>query len=134
MLNGPFVQSILGLVGRPRPSPTASEPPARQTIVLLTSPVAEFQYHNGEAVWGKLRVGQPLTLVREPRDSYDDSAVRVEWKGYTLGYIPHIENHVVARLLDRGEKLSARIAELKDKGNSWEWDWERVRVEILLET
>lgn len=133
MLNPSFVQSILGLVGRPRPSSAASEPSARQLFVLFTSPVAEFQYHNGEAVWGELRVGQPLTLVREPRNPYDDSAVRVEWKGCTLGYVPRTENHAIARRLDRSEKLSARIVELKSKNDSWEWEWERVRFEVLLE-
>jgi len=38
-------------------------------------------------------------------------------------------------LLDRGEKLSARIVALNDNRDArrWEWDWERVRFEVLLE-
>jgi hypothetical protein len=39
-------------------------------------------------------------------------------------------------LLDRGEKLSARIVALNDRRSDrqWEWDWERVRFEVRLET
>lgn len=132
MLCRRFTQSILGVVDLASPSFATGEPPGRRTIFLQTSPVAEFQYHNGEAVWGELRVGQPLTLVREPRP-HDTSAVRVEWRGHKFGYVPRIENHAVAQLLDRGEKLSARIVELKNRNDSWEWEWERVRFEVLLE-
>jgi hypothetical protein len=83
--------------------------------------------------WGGLRVGETLTLVREPCNPYDAKAVRVEWLGHKLGYVPRMENHAVAQLLDRGAKLSARIVELKDERDSWEWEWERVRFEVLLE-
>lgn len=129
-----FTQSILGLVGLAIPASATSKPARRRTNLLQALPVAEFQYHNGEAVWGELRVGQPLTLVREPWNPYDEKAVRVEWLGHKLGYVPRTENDRVAQLLDRGEKLFARIVELNDENTgSWEWEWERVRFEIVME-
>lgn len=93
---------------------------------LQTSPLAGFQYHQGDAVWPQLAVGQPLQLVREADNKYDDRAVRVEWQGHKLGYIPRLDNAAVSQLLDRGEKLEAVIAGLAENGNPWE----RVRVEV----
>ena len=134
MLRCRFVQSFLGLAGLNPAAVARGLRAGCRTILLQASAVSEFQYHNGGAVWGRLRVGQALTLVREPRHPYDENAVRVEWLGHKLGYVPPPENHVVARLLDRGEKLIARIVELNDENsNSWEWEWARVRFEILLE-
>ena len=136
MLSCRFVQSFLGLAGlKLTPDGVAiAKRGQRRSILLQTSPVAEFQYHSGNAVWGGMRVGQALTLVREPLNPYDAKAVRVDWRGHKLGYVPRTENHAVAQLLDRGEKLSARIVELNDENSdSWEWEWERVRFEVLLE-
>lgn len=129
-----FIQSILGVNGLGRVAPAIGATTVRRVIRIQISPVAEFQYHNGEAVWGGMRVGQALTLVREPHNPCDAKAVRVDWLGHKLGYVPRTENHAVAELLDRGEKLSVRIVELNDgNSDSWEWEWERVRFEVLLE-
>jgi hypothetical protein len=93
--------------------------------------VAEFQYHNGAAVWGSLRMGQALTLVREPHHPCDKNAVRVDWLGHKLGYVPRTANHCIARRLDRGERVAARIVGLNDESSrSWEWKWARVWFEI----
>lgn len=48
MLRHPFTQSILGVVGQASPASATGEPAGRRTIFLQTSPVAEFQYHNGQ--------------------------------------------------------------------------------------
>jgi hypothetical protein len=88
-------------------------------ILLQTSPVAGFQYHRGEALWNRLEAGDALALIREPNNSYDAKAVRIEWKGHKLGYLPRVENHAVAQLLDRVEKFSARIVALKSGGDPW---------------
>lgn len=93
---------------------------------LQHSPIAGFQYHEGEAVWADLALGQPLQLIREPENKYDDRAVRVEFNGQKLGYLPRLDNAAVSQLLDRGENIQAVISELKVS----EDPWERVRVEV----
>lgn len=93
---------------------------------LQRSALAGFQYHHGETLWLQLSVGQMLQLVREPDNRYDDRAVRVEWQGYKLGYIPRLDNAAVSQLLDRGERLLAAIAWLNESSNPWE----RVGVEV----
>lgn len=97
-------------------------------IVLQDSPLAGFQYHAGRALWPQLRVGDALTLVREPDNPYDAKAVRVEWQGRKLGYVPRRENADAARLLDRGQALSARITRLAEVRDPWS----RVRFEIVM--
>ena len=128
MIRREFLHSLLVLAGlAPQASAgRAVAPPHR--VLLQASPVAGFQYHEGEAVWAGLREGLPLDLVREADNVHDDKAVRIEWAGRKLGYLPRVENHAVAQLLDRGERLAARIARLRESRNPRE----RVRVEVTL--
>lgn len=93
---------------------------------LQISPVAGFQYHQGETLWMQLAAGQPLTLVREPGNRFDQRAVRIDWQGEKLGYIPAIDNAAISQLMDRGETLSASIVGLKNSKNPWE----RIEVEV----
>jgi hypothetical protein len=97
-----------------------------KTILLQTSPVAGFQYHRGEALWNWLKVGDALELIREPENSYDRKAVRVEWQAASSVTLC-ARNHLVAQLLDRGKKLRARIVALEKNVPPWE------RIEFAIE-
>jgi hypothetical protein len=106
----------------------ADVPQVTARILLQSSPLAGFRYHEGKAVWDELKVGDVLELVREPDNPYDPKAVRVDWQGHVLGYVPRAENAAVARQIDRGEKLEARIVKLRKSRNPRE----RVLFEIYL--
>ncbi|MCA1926261.1 MAG: HIRAN domain-containing protein [Thiobacillus sp.] len=97
-------------------------------ILLQDSPLAGFQYHAGKSVWSRLRVGDALTLTREPDNPHDARAVRVDWRGHKLGYVPRRENADVARLLDNGQVLAARISRLAEGRDPWS----RVRFEVVM--
>jgi HIRAN domain len=97
-------------------------------ILLQESPLAGFQYHAGKALWPRMRVGDALTLIREPDNPFDANAVRVEWQGQKIGYVPRRDNADVARFMDRGQQLEARIARLAEVRDPWS----RVRFEILI--
>jgi hypothetical protein len=97
-------------------------------ILLQDSPLAGFQYHAGKKLWPQMQVGDALTLVREPDNPHDARAVRVEWQGHKIGYVPRRENADVARLMDGGEVLAARIVRLAEVRDPWS----RVRFEILV--
>lgn len=101
-----------------------------QSVKLLvqSSPLAGFQYHAGTSVWSELRVGDALALVREPDNPHDAKAVRVEWRGTMLGYLPRAENEAVAGAMDRGERVAGRIAALVTHKNPWR----RVRIEVFV--
>lgn len=89
-------------------------------IELQRSPVAGFQYHNGEAVWPQLIIGAYLDLVREPDNVHDPRAVRVDWQGAKIGYVPRVENAAVSHLLDGGQQVTARIVTLQAVDNPWD--------------
>jgi len=99
-------------------------------LLVQESPLAGFQFHEGKRLWEDLRVGDRLDLIREPENSYDARAVRVEWQGNKLGYVPRADNEAVARQLDRGARLEARITRLKQSRNPWQ----RVRFEVYVDS
>lgn len=81
-------------------------------FVVQRSLAAGLRHHAAKHVWDEMTVGDPLQLVREPANGEDVNAVRIEWRGFMLGYLPRSENTAVARQLDRGAPLRARVGEL----------------------
>ena len=97
-------------------------------ILVQSSPLAGSQYYAMAEVWHLIRPGDRLTLEREPGNRHDRNAVRVDWNGQQIGYVPRAENRAVARALDAGETLEARVARLRDDPNPWR----RVEIEVYL--
>jgi hypothetical protein len=104
-----------------------AEQPATR-ILVQSSPLAGFQFHEGKQLWNKLQIGDSLDLVREADNPHDSRAVRVEWNGHMLGYVPRAENAAVARQLDRGNKLEARIVRLTKHRDPWK----RIEFEVFV--
>lgn len=95
------------------PPPTRSAHPPRR-VLLQRSRLAGLGLFEAEAVWDKLRVGDPVRLVRETGHLLDENAVAVYWRTHKLGVLPRGENAMAAILLDRGDRLIARIDALRD--------------------
>ncbi|MCC6532140.1 MAG: HIRAN domain-containing protein [Burkholderiales bacterium] len=121
-----FLETLAALVGIGITAPARAA--AARMVELQRSPLAGFQYHRGEAVWPALAVGAALSLVREADNAYDARAVRVDWQGQKLGYVPRIDNAAVSHLLDAGHVLQAEIVRLCAAKNPWE----RVELAIFL--
>ena len=122
-----FIERIAALIGISVAAPAANAE-AAPPIELQRSPVAGFQYHQGEAMWSLLAVGAKLDLVREPENAYDERAVRIDWQGRKLGYVPRIDNAAVSHLLDSGHAVSAGIIALHESHNPWD----RIEFALLL--
>jgi hypothetical protein len=107
-----------------------ARPAAAESISVLvqSSPLAGSQYYALADSWPQMQVGDRLTLIREADNRHDRNAVRVEWRGRKLGYVPRAENRAVAAALDAGEALQARIATLRDEANPWH----RLEFEVFL--
>lgn len=90
---------------------------AETLLVVQRSPLAGFRHYEGREAWPGLQVGDRLELLREPDNPYDANAVRVRWRGRMLGYVPRRDNATVARLMDHGAALEARIAALREHRN-----------------
>jgi hypothetical protein len=86
--------------------------PARQ-LVLLSTYVAGTAYHDAGEAASALRPGDPIALHREHRSDYDPRAVEVRTRsGAKLGYLPRVDNHAIANLMDAGFEVTARVDEV----------------------
>jgi HIRAN domain-containing protein len=101
---------MFGLVVAATLAAAAEQPTAR--IVVQDAPLAGFVYYDGRALWAEMKKDDRLTLVREPANPHDVNAIRIEWRGHMLGYVPRRDNTDLARQLDRGARVEARITEL----------------------
>jgi hypothetical protein len=88
----------------------ADGPSAR--IVVQQAPLAGFVYYDAQAVWERMKTGDRLTLVREPANPHDKNAIRLEWQGHMLGYVPRRDNVYLSRQMDQGARAEARITAL----------------------
>jgi hypothetical protein len=98
-------------------------------ILVQSSPLAGYRYGEAAAVWPLLRLGDPLELVREAENPSDANAVRVDWRGRKLGYVPRRENAALAWGIDRGTPLRARISRLAEHASPSR----RIEFEVYLE-
>lgn len=98
-------------------------------LLVQSSPLAGFRYSEAAALWPMLRLGDALELVREPDNRFDPNAVRVEWRGRRLGYVPRRENAALAWGLDRGAPLRARLSRLAAHPNPAR----RIEFEVYIE-
>ena len=97
-------------------------------MLVQSSPLAGFQYYQGRQLWDEIKVGDALALVRESDNPHDRNAVRVEWQGHKLGYVPRRENQAVAQHMDRGGRVEARVSGLLVHRNPWQ----RIEFEVFV--
>ncbi len=114
MLSWKLVLAALGLALALGSPPAAA---AEALIIVQRSPLAGLRHYEAGAVWREMSAGDRLELVREPDNPYDINAVRVEWRNRKLGYLPRRDNAAVARQLDRGTPLQARVVVLRENRN-----------------
>ena len=129
MIRRDFIKSFVKAIGLAAlPAAVSAKELATRRFLIQQCPLAGFQYHEGEALWEQLGVGNRLELVREPANPFDANAIRIDWNGHKLGYLPRIQNLATARLLDEGNRLEARIGGLERHSNPWA----RMAVEVWL--
>ena len=121
-----FFQRLFGGLGVAVASPVVIA--GNRSVLIQESPLAGFQFHQGDIAWSSMTVGAPLDLVREPDNRHDPNAVAVYFRENKLGYVPRGENGAVAQMLDRGEEFAATISRLTLD----EDPWQRVRFNVFL--
>lgn len=106
--------ALLLVAGLASALPGAAQPAQEKTprirMLVQSSPLAGFRHGAAADVWEGLRSGDTLILVREAGNAFDANAVRVEWRGHKLGYVPRRDNAALAWAMDRGETLHARVS------------------------
>ncbi|HEY5293533.1 MAG TPA: HIRAN domain-containing protein [Burkholderiales bacterium] len=109
---------------------TAGGAAAQQVRILVqSSPLAGFNYHQAPEVWRDMRVGDALALEREPDNVHDAQAISVRWRGRKLGYVPRAQNAALAWAMDRGESLDARVSRVQPHRNPRK----RIEFEVFVE-
>ena len=75
-----------------------------------------------------LKPGDRLELIRIPDNPSDPNAIKIYTRDRVkLGYVPRKENHILARLMDAGKLLYARILSKQGQG-----DWLQIEIEVYL--
>lgn len=64
----------------------------------------------------RCRVGDPVALIREPDNPYDENAVAVVHGGGQIGYIGRDQNHWLSRAMDDGAAVSGEIQYINGAG------------------
>ena len=105
----------------------ALKPFARE-IMLIECQIVGMIPRDVQTVEPDLVPGALLPLKREPENPHDPLAIMVfSEAGYHLGYVPRAKNEVLARLLDAGKLLFARL-----ESKSWQSGFLKVAAHIYL--
>lgn len=107
----------------------AQSPEASVRLLVQRSALAGYRHAEAKTVWPQLSLGDRLELRREPDNAHDADAVRIQWRGRKLGYVPRAENAALAWAMDRGEVLHARISRLVEHRNGRR----RLEFEVTIE-
>ena len=75
-----------------------------------------------------LEVGMELRLEREPGNLADCWAIRVFAGNDRIGFVPADNNEVLARLMDGGKALSAKLTGKEKIGS-----WNKLHMEVSLD-
>jgi hypothetical protein len=95
-------------------------PPAARDIFLLDCHIAGARYYDARENPERLALGMPLRLQRQPANPHDALAIEVHAAGpesFKLGYVPRKHNPVLARIMDAGKELTARLSQVE--GGTW---------------
>lgn len=97
-------------------------------LMLVECHVAGTSYVALDDVEPQLAPGQILTCRREPQNAHDALAILIlDAQGRKLGYVPRAKNEVLARLMDAGKHLFARL-----EAKAWRNEWLRLDVRVYL--
>ena len=104
-----------------------NEPKATKEIRLSSPYIAGFQYYNGVELEQILKENDSLILKRESQNTHDCYAIEVFSGSNKLGYLPRDENKVIARMMDQGMAVKARIIKINPEVNPYR----KVKMKVL---
>ena len=102
--------------------------PFAREILLTECHISGTVHKELKAIEPALNSGAMLALRREPGNPHDGLAIRVhDAAGNALGYIPRITNAPLARLMDAGKQLFARL-----ESKEWHGDWLKIDIGVYM--
>ena len=102
--------------------------PFAREIMLVECQIAGTSHRDVKSIEPTLVPGVLLVLKREPDNAHDALAIMIfNEAGAHLGYVPRAKNEALARLMDAGKLLFAKL-----ESKNWQGDWLRVEVRVYL--
>lgn len=102
--------------------------PLARDVFLIQVDVAGTGFASAGKHLDRLSPGVELVLRREPGNPHDSLAILVELPDRVkLGYVPRAHNEVLARLMDAGKRLLARVERVVPNG-----DWPRIAIDVSM--
>lgn len=83
-----------------------------------------IKFESDGGVLSNLTVGSCLNAVYEPENPQDKNAVRLEYRGEKIGYVPKGDNPAFATALTVGKKIYGVITEVKQSEKGFEYELE----------
>ena len=92
--------------------------------------VAGFQRYDGMTVVDRIKPGAVLKMVAEPENPYDPNAVKLEFDGVKLGYIPRDKNWdaAIMAFYGHGDVFECRVSQVDPEAEPWK----QVRVTMFV--
>ena len=111
-------------------APLSVPVPFQNRIVLIEDTrVAGTTHIRGiDGIVEGLEIGMDLRLEREPGNLADCWAIRVYAGDDRIGFVPADCNEILARLMDGGKALSAKLIGQEKLGN-----WNKLHMEVSLD-
>lgn len=111
-------------------TPLSVPVPFKSKIVLLEDVRIAGTTHifDIDAIVDRLETDMELRLVREPDNLVDGWAIRVFAGEDKIGYVPADCNEILARLMDGGKALCAKLIGKEVIGT-----WNKLRMEVSLD-
>ncbi len=131
MKRNDFLKHLAGLAGFGWLGGAGFMKSSTRGYTLYEGWIAGYMYYNGPDVEKSLKAGLPLRLLREPDNKHDHRAIEIYAGSAKLGYIPKVDNRVLATLLDQGASLEADIAAIRPDNHPLR-DWEPVKVRVWM--
>lgn len=102
--------------------------PFAKEIFLIETHVAGTSFVPIREIEPTLAEGDTLVLRREPGNEHDPLAILIlSGQGRKVGYVPRDRNEILARLMDAGKLIFARL-----EGKQWKGDWLRIKARVFM--
>lgn len=102
--------------------------PFAKEIFLIETHVAGTAHVAIQEIEPVLLPGASLVLRREPDNSHDPLAILILTEdGRKTGYVPRDRNEILARLMDAGKFLFARL-----ESKEWHGDWLCISARVFM--
>ena len=97
---------------------------------VSTCHIAGFQHYDGALMLDRLRAGAARDMVPQPDNPHDPDAIELRFEGTKLGYVPAVENGLMAVMAFYGhaDVFEARVIQVDPEADPWH----QVRVGVYV--